>query len=247
MSTIGTHLNWGSSYIVNDFYKRFARPDASEKELVLMGRISTLILMILAAVVALFFLNNATQAFNILLLSGAGSGAIYLLRWFWWRINAWTEIIALAGATIVAVILVFFVDDASIATRVLDGFTMKLLIAVTLTSIIWVITTLITKPENKKILREFYKLTRPGGPGWKKVISDAAKDGEIINEADLGKPWEMPIQILLVFIGCIVIYSSLFAIGNFVYGETLYGLILITIAGIGTYLLFKSFSKLRAN
>ncbi|MBU8892895.1 MAG: Na+:solute symporter [Bacteroidales bacterium] len=247
MSTIGTHLNWGSSYIVNDFYKRFARPKASEKEFVLIGRISTLVLMILAAVVALFFINNATQAFNILLLSGAGSGAIYLLRWFWWRINAWTEIIAMIGATVVAIILVFFVDDASVATRILDGFTMKLILAVTVTSVIWVVTTMVTKPENKTVLRSFYKLTNPGGPGWKKVISDAAKDGEIINEKDLGKPWEMPIQVLLVFIGCIVIYSSLFAIGNFVYGEILYGFILLTIASIGTYFLFKFFNKLRAN
>jgi hypothetical protein len=212
-----------------------------------MGRISTFVLMLFAAVVSLFFLNNATQAFNILLLSGAGSGAIYLLRWFWWRINAWTEIIAMIGATIVAVILVFFIDDQTIATNVLDGFTMKLLIAVTLTSIIWIITTLVTKPENKQVLRDFYKLTNPGGPGWKKVVTDAAKDGEIINKKDLGKPWEMPIQILLVFIGCIVIYSSLFAIGNFVYGRTLYGFVLLIIAGIGTYFLFKSFNKLRAN
>lgn len=247
MSTIGTHLNWGSSYIVNDFYKRFARPGASDKEYVMVGRISTFVLMLLAAVVSLFFLNNATQAFNILLLSGAGSGAIYLLRWFWWRINAWTEIIAMIGATIVAVVLVFFVDDQTVATNVLDGFTMKLLIAVTVTSVIWIVTTLITKPENKQVLREFYKLTNPGGPGWKKVVTDAAKDGEIINKKDLGKPWEMPIQILLVFIGCIVIYSSLFAIGNFVYGRTLYGFILLTIAGIGTFFLFKSFNKLRAN
>ncbi|MCK5168283.1 MAG: Na+:solute symporter, partial [Bacteroidales bacterium] len=110
MSTIGTHLNWGSSYIVNDFYKRFARPNASEKEFVLMGRISTLVLMILAAIVALLFLNNATQAFNILLLSGAGSGAIYLLRWFWWRINAWTEIVTMIITTLIAVILVVFVE-----------------------------------------------------------------------------------------------------------------------------------------
>jgi len=247
MSTIGTHLNWGSSYIVNDFYKRFARPNASEKELVLMGRISTLVLMILAAVVALFFLNNATQAFNILLLSGAGSGAIYLLRWFWWRINAWTEIIAMIGATIVAVVLVFFVEDTSVATKVLDGFTMKLLIAVTITSVIWILTTLITSPENKNVLRTFYKLTHPGGPGWKRIIEEAKNDGEIINEKELGKSWEMPIQILLVFIGCIVIYSSLFAIGNFVYGKTLYGFILLMIAGIGTFFLFRSFNKLRAN
>ncbi len=247
MSTIGTHLNWGSSYVVNDFYKRFVRPNASEKEFVLMGRISTLILMILAAVVALFFLNNATQAFNILLLSGAGSGAIYLLRWFWWRINAWTEIIAMIGATFVAIVLVFFIEDSSVATKVLDGFTMKLLIAVTITSIIWILTTIITRPENKMILREFYKLTHPGGPGWKRIIEEAKNDGEIINENELGRPWEMPIQILLVFIGCMVIYSSLFAIGNFVYGKTIYGFILLTIAGIGTFFLFKYFGKLRAN
>lgn len=247
MSTIGTHLNWGSSYIVNDFYKRFARPNASEKELVMIARISTVFLMILAAIVALFFLNNATQAFNILLLSGAGSGAIYLLRWFWWRINAWTEIVAMIGSTIVAIVLVFFVEDADIATKVLDGFTMKLLYAVTLTTIVWITTTLLTKPENKQVLRDFYRLTNPGGPGWKKVVSDATKDGDIINEKELGKPWEMPTQILLVFIGCIVIYSSLFAIGNFVYGETLYGFILLTIAIIGTYFLFKFFNKLRVN
>jgi Na+/proline symporter len=247
MSTIGTHLNWGSSYIVNDFYKRFARPEASEKELVMMGRISTVVLMILAAIVALFFLNNATQAFNILLLSGAGSGAIYLLRWFWWRINAWTEIVAMIGATVVAVVLVFFVEDEAIATEVLDGFTMKLLYAVTLTTIVWIITTLLTKPENKQVLRAFYRLTNPGGPGWKKVVSDAAKDGDVINEKELGKPWEMPTQILLVFIGCMVIYSSLFAIGNFVYGEILYGFILLTVACIGTYFLFKFFTKLRVN
>ncbi|MCG8410017.1 MAG: Na+:solute symporter [Bacteroidales bacterium] len=247
MSTIGTHLNWGSSYIVNDFYKRFARPNASEKELVLMARLSTAILMILAAIVALTFLSDATQAFDILLLSGAGSGAIYLLRWFWWRVNAWTEIVAMIGATVVAIVLVFFIDDNAVKTLVLDGFTMKLLIAVTTTSVVWIVTTLLTKPEDKTVLRNFYKLTRPGGPGWKRVVNEAKADNEIINKEDIGKSWEMPIQILLVFIGCIIIYSSLFAIGNFVYGKTLYGFILLTIAIIGTYFLFKSFNKLRAN
>lgn len=247
MSTIGTHLNWGSSYLVNDFYKRFVRKKASEKELVMMGRISTLLLMLFAAIVALFFLNNATQAFNILLLSGAGSGAIYLLRWFWWRINAWTEIVAMITATVVAVILVFFVEDHSIATTVLDGFTMKLLIAVGITTIVWVMTTYLTNPETKETLRSFYRLTHPGGPGWKKVIKNAAKDGEVINKEDLGKPWEMPIQILCVFIGSIVIYSSLFAIGNLVYGNLAWGIGLLVVAVLGTFFLFKSFSKLRAN
>ncbi len=246
MSTIGTHLNWGSSYVVNDFYKRFVKPDASEKELVFMGRFSTVVLMILTAIVALFFLNNATQAFNILILSGAGSGAVYLLRWFWWRINAWTEIVVMLGATVVAVILVVFVDDTAIANSILDGFAMKLLIAVGINTVIWIITTLVTKPENDEILRSFYRLTRPGGPGWKKVIDKAIKEGDIINEKDQGIPWEMPLQILCVFIGCIVIYSSLFAIGNFVYGNLLMGFILLVVAGLGTVFLFKSFNKLHA-
>jgi Na+/proline symporter len=247
MSTIGTHLNWGSSYVVNDFYSRFIKPEASQKELILVARITTVALMIIAGTFALTFLNNATQAFNILLLSGAGSGAIYLLRWFWWRINAWTEIVAMLFATINAVILVFFIDDATVATKVLDGFTMKLLIAVGATTIIWIVTTFVTKPEDKETLRKFYKLTHPGGPGWKKVIDEAQAEGISINEKEKGQAWEMPKQIALVFIGCVVIYSSLFSIGNFVYGENMTGAILGTIAAVGTVILFKLFAKLRTD
>ena len=247
MSTIGTHLNWGSSYIVNDFYKRFVKPDATEKQMVATGRITTVVLMIFAGILSLTLLDNATQAFNILLLSGAGSGAIYILRWFWWRINAWTEIVAMIVATIVGIILVVFVEDADVATSVLDGFTMKLLIAVSFTTVAWVSTTFLTKPESTETLRSFYRLTRPGGPGWKKVIQDAEADGDMIDEENAGKPWEMPIQILLVFIGCVVVYSSLFSIGSFLYGRMMAGSVLLVIAMLGTVFLFKSFSKLRAN
>lgn len=245
MSTIGTHLNWGSSYLVTDFYKRFLKKDASEKEMVAMGRVSTVLLMVLTALVALFLLNNATQAFNILLLSGAGSGAIYILRWFWWRINAWTEIAAMFSATLVAIILVVFVDDATLQTAVLDPFTVRLLIAVGINTLVWIVVTYLTKSEDKKVLRSFYRLTHPGGPGWKKIVDEAVAEGDIINEKEQGRAWEMPIQILCVFIGCIVIYSSLFAIGNFVYGNLLGGLVLLAIATAGTLFLFKSFSKLR--
>ena len=247
MSTIGTHLNWGSSYVVNDFYKRFIKPDATEKQMVNMGRITTVVLMIFAGVLSLTFLDNATEAFNILLLSGAGSGAIYLLRWFWWRINAWTEIVAMIVATVVGVILVVFVEDAALATKNLDGFTMKLLIAVACTTVAWITTTFLTKPESKETLRSFYRLTLPGGPGWKKVVADAEAEGDMINEGNEGKPWEMPIQLLLVFIGCVVIYSSLFSIGSFLYGNTLTALVMLVLAILGTIFLFKSFGKLRAN
>lgn len=243
MSTIGTHLNWGSSYVVNDFYKRFVKPESSETHLVMMGRIMTVVLMVLAGLVALFFLNNATQAFNILLLSGAGTGAIYLLRWFWWRINALTEIVSMIFATIVAVILVFL-PEGTFQSEILDEFTIKLLIATGLTTVVWLSTTLLTKPENMDVLVKFYKLTRPGGPGWKKVARIAVERGEIDNDDETGAAWEMPIQLLSVFLGSISIYSLLFAIGSFVYKDITLGLIFLALTTVSTILLFRQFGKL---
>ena len=266
MSTIGTHLNWGSSYLVNDFYKRFVNPGATEKNMVMIGRVSTVVLMVLAGFLALVFLEDATQAFNILLLSGAGSGLIYLMRWFWWRINAWTELVAMLVATVMAVILVFWVNDlwlantfsgvyplpadyAAMGEKALSGtvFPIKLIIAIFATTIAWVLTTFLTKPESVQTLRDFYRLTLPGGPGWKKIVAEARADGDLIDEKVHGRAWEMPVQILLVFIGCIVIYSSLFAIGNILYDNLITAVVLSVIAIIGTYILFKSFGKLRAN
>jgi Na+/proline symporter len=266
MSTIGTHLNWGSSYLVNDFYKRFVAPEASEKSMVTVGRISTVILMIFAGLLSLFFLEDATQAFNILLLSGAGSGLIYLLRWFWWRINAWTELVAMVVATLTAIILVFWISDmwladsfksiyplpadySSMGEKALSGtvFPIKLIIAIIATTVAWIVTTYVTKPENTQTLRDFYRLTLPGGPGWKKIVEDARADGDKVDEKVHGQPWEMPIQILLVFIGCIVIYSSLFAIGNILYGNAITATVLTVIAIVGMYILFKSFGRLKAN
>ncbi len=244
MSTIVTHLNWGSSYVVNDFYSRFIKPDASQKHLVMMGRIMTVVLMILAGLVALFFLNNATQAFNILILSGAGTGAIYLLRWFWWRINALTEIVAMVFATIVAVILVFL-PEGTFQSEILDEFTIKLLLAILMTTIVWLTTTLLTKPENMDVLVKFYKLTRPGGPGWKKVAKVALEKGEIDNMDEIGPAWEMPIQLLSVFLGSIAIYSFLFSIGSFVYTDMVMGFVFMGVSAISTFILFKQFGKFR--
>lgn len=245
MSTIGTHLNWGSSYIVNDFYKRFVKPEAPEKELVTVGRLTTVVLMVIASLLALFFLNNATQAFNVLLLSGAGTGAIYLLRWFWWRINAWTEIVAMIVATITAIVLVFFVSDESITFRVLDAFTVRLLIAVGVTTFTWLTTTYLTKPEPDETLIKFYKVTHPGGPGWRGLRERAAAAGTILEPE--GKKWDMPLQFLCVFVGTIVIYSALFSIGSFVYLKPLNGIILAVVAVAGTWFLFRSFNKIAEN
>lgn len=243
MSTIGTHLNWGSSYVVNDFYKRFLKPDATDKQMVAMGRFSTVLLMILAGTLSLTVLDNATEAFNILLLTGAGSGAVYMLRWYWYRINAITEIVTMVVATICAIVLVLFVEDASVATEILDGFTIKLLITIVIVTISWLVSTLVTQPEDKEILRSFYKLTKPGGPGWKKVVEDAKADGEPCDDGD-GVGWQMPKQILLVFIGCLTIYASLFGIGGLVYGNLIQGFILLAVATVGAISLFKIMNKL---
>ena len=244
MSTIGTHLNWGSSYVANDFYKRFLKPDATEKQMVQMGRITTVVLMIIAGTMSLTIMDNATQAFNILLLSGAGSGAIYLLRWFWWRINAVTEIAAMVVATVAAFILVLFVEDSSLQNSVLDGFTVKLLITVGLVTITWLLATFLSKPEDKEVLRSFYKITRPGGPGWKKVIDEAREDGHPIDNGE-GAAWQMPRQLLMVFVGLVVIYGALFSIGSFVYGQLGQGIVLGVVSLVGVWILFKLMSALQ--
>lgn len=242
MSTIGTHLNWGSSYIVNDFYKRFVKPEAGQKELVMVGRISTVTLMIVTAIFALTILNNATQAFDLLLLSGAGTGSIYLLRWFWWRINAWTEIVAMLAATVNAFILVLLIPDAMVANEILDGFTMKLLLATGITTIVWIIATYMAPAEDMETLKKFYKQTHPGGPGWRKVKEALLAEGD--TSIDPSKKWDLPHLILSVFIGCISIYSALFGIGSIVYGDLIQGFLLLLLFGGGLYFLFKLRTKL---
>lgn len=223
MSTISTHLNWGSSYLVNDFYQRFLKPEASDKELVLVGRISTVVLMIVAGVLSLTVLENATQAFNILLLSGAGTGAIYLLRWFWWRINAWTEIVGMIAAIINAFVLVLWVEDATVANETIDGFTMKLIIATVITSVAWIVAALVTKPESKETLQKFVTLIRPS-LGWSQYTYERSKFGY---------------SLLSVFVGAIGVYSALFSIGNLVYGNFVFSMGLMLVFGLCAYLIIK--------
>lgn len=224
MSTISTHLNWGASYVVNDFYVRFLRKEASDKEQVLVGRISIVVLMVIAGTMALTFLENATQAFNILLLSGAGTGAIFLLRWFWWRINAWTEIIAMTVATITAFVLVFFVSDNSISNGVLDAFATKLILATVITSIAWITTALMSQPENEEVIQNFVNRINPA-IGWKKYGNLAS--------GNFGA------SILSVFIGSIAVYAALFSIGNLVYGNYGYFSLLFTVFLVCIYGVFK--------
>ncbi|MFO7724958.1 MAG: sodium:solute symporter family protein [Oceanipulchritudo sp.] len=242
MSTISTHLNWGSSYLVHDFYSRFIRPDAPEKELVQVGRVSTLLLMVISGSFALFLLRDATQAFNILLLSGAGTGAIYLLRWFWWRINALTELVAMISGAVTAFALGLLVSDDALTTPYLDGFTVKLLLAVSITSVVWILTALTTRPESYETLRKFYELTHPGGPGWEKIIRESKERGD---EIEVAGKWGVPQSLLMVFVGCIGTYAALIGTGSFLYGNFFTGGILMLVFILSAYLVRHHLIKTR--
>ncbi|RNL95096.1 Na+:solute symporter [Sinomicrobium pectinilyticum] len=225
MSTISTQLNWGSSYIVNDFYKQTIRKNASEKELVNVGRISTVLLMVASAIMALL-LTNAKQLFDILLMFGAGTGLVYILRWFWWRINAWSEISVMFAAAITSLVLTLSplgdylfgykeIDSTAIAGIFPSWATLPAIVLIT--TIIWVIVTFATKPEKKEVLYSFYQKTQPGGPGWKKILDQA--QAEDINIVDNREKWSIPSGILAMVLGCILVYCCMFATGNWIYGN----------------------------
>lgn len=248
MSTISTHLNWGSSYIVNDWYKQQVNRNASEKELVAVGRFSTVVLMIVSAVVALS-LQNAKQLFDIIILFGAGTGLIFILRWFWWRINAWSEISAMFVSGFVSLFFNFnswgknlFADTGG-ADALFPSWG-KIVIVVLITTLVWLAATFLTKPDDTETLRAFYLKTKPGGPGWKKVIDDALKDGISLESSQ--KRWSVPSGILAMLVGCVLIYSALFATGNFIYGEITKGLIFLTLAIVFGIILKTLWSKIKS-
>ncbi len=255
MSTTASHINWGSSYLVNDFYARFYKPEATERQKVRFGRISTVSLMFFALLLALA-LQNALQAFQYILMIGAGTGLIFILRWFWWRINAFSEISAMVAAGTFS--LMFIMIENFGLTRLDDGMVevmglvtsmsywnvIKLLGTVLLTSATWVIVTLLTKPVDEETLRSFYMKIKPGGPGWKRVVERArAEQVELTKEEDLR--WDVPTGILCMLLGTISIYSMLFTIGNLLYGNLLPALFLAITAVISAGLLTRYWHRLR--
>ena len=236
MSTISTHLNWGSSYVVNDFYLQLVNKDASQKELVNVGRISVVILMILSSFIAIS-LNNALQLFDIILMFGAGTGSIFILRWFWWRINAWSEIAAMLSSGIISYLL----SQESIFNLIFneDGLPvyMKFPFIVIVTTVIWLFVTLITPADDNETLAKFYNKTKPGGPGWKIILKNNNISG---GNAD----WVIPQGILCMLIGCFAIYSALFSTGYFIYGEYKSAFLFLFITIISAVLLFKGAKKI---
>jgi len=236
MSTLSTHLNWGSSYVVNDFYKRFVRPEASEKQLVLAGRICTLLTMVAAAFLGLA-LSNALQVFRILLQVGAGTGLLFLLRWFWWRINAFSEIAAMVVSFVVAVGLEFF------GPQNLPSWA-KIVIGVDITTLAWLLVTFLTRPTDEATLRRFCKLVRPGGPGWAAVLRRAAPDGKLVEEAR--QRWNVPMEIVCMLIGCAAVYSPLIARGYWIYGNWLPAALLTGAAAVCAAILIRTWKRVNA-
>ncbi|WP_127140296.1 sodium:solute symporter family protein [Flagellimonas marinaquae] len=242
MSTISTHLNWGSSYIVNDFYKQQVNKDASEKELVNVGRISTVVLMVLSSLFALE-LNNATQLFDIIIMFGAGTGLIFLLRWFWWRINAWSEIVAMFSSGIISIIFWRLEEPMFLAEGAPFPTWSKFPLVVLITTILWLATTFLTKPEENKVLYRFYKITKPGGPGWKKVHEAAKAEGVTLE--DENAKWSVPSGVLAMIVGCILVYGCLFATGNWIYGNYPLALGLTVMVLIATFVLIRIWRGMR--
>ncbi|NNF39363.1 MAG: Na+:solute symporter [Gemmatimonadetes bacterium] len=205
MSTISTHLNWGSSYVIQDVYRRFVRDDADEAHYVTMARLATVVLTLLMGVVALW-LDTALQAFQILLQIGAGTGLVFLLRWFWWRINAWSELSAMVFSFAVA--LWFQFAHEAVGLPAWDAST-QLVTGVVVTSIGWIVVTLLTPPTDEATLRSFHDRMRPVGPGWRAVVGSVpAPEGESIGAA--AAAW---------FFGCLAVYAALFGTGYALYGN----------------------------
>ena len=245
MSTISTQLNWGSSYIVYDFYQTQINPSASQKQLVAVGRISTVLLMVLSTLLALL-LQNAMQLFNLLLVFGAGTGLIFILRWFWWRINAWSEITAMVASGLISLTLTIPSIKATLfgIEGVMPSWA-EFPFVVAVTTILWLLITFITPSEDESVLRSFYKKTQPGGPGWAKIVDKAQKEG--VELLDDNKTWSVPAGIIAMLLGCSMIYSIMFCTGYFIYGNLRLAFPLLALAIVSGYLLIKIWGKIKVN
>jgi Na+/proline symporter len=214
MSTISTQLNWGASYLVNDVYRRFWASDRAESHYAAVGRAATLVMMVISGV-ATYYIASVEGAWKFLLAIGAGTGLVYLLRWYWWRINAWSEVSAMAAAFVFSsVAQLGFGADAGDPR----GFAILLLVTTGGTTIVWLAVTYLTRPEPTETLRAFYARVRPGGPGWRAVVPGADAD------AALGP------RLVLWAVGCAVVYLGLFGIGDVVLGRPGRGALVIAAA-----------------
>jgi Na+/proline symporter len=230
MSTISTHLNWGASYVVDDVYRRFVAPDEDEKRYVLVGRIATVGLIALAGVVSLW-LENALQAFQILLQIGAGTGLVFLLRWFWWRINAWSELAAMVISFAVAIYFQFV--HTAIGLEALDP-ALQLVVGVVVTTIGWLAVTMLTPPADTETLRSFHGLIKPMGNGWTGAGLGLEADPSEGSPAAAFLAW---------FLGCMVVYGAVFGTGYALYGRAMLAAACLGVAAVAAFGLLKTLPR----
>ena len=225
-STILTHLNWGASYLVHDFYRRFIRQDAAERHYVLAGRIATVLLFLLSSAMV-FALDTAQASFNLILQIGAGTGLLYLVRWFWWRVTAWCEIVAMVSSF--GISLIFFLLSRNGVTI---GTAKGLIITIATTTICWIVTAYAGPPTEEQALTNFYRKVRPPGPGWKPVRALAGAPADEAGD-------NIPLSLLGWVAGCMMIWSALFTVGNFLYGRLGYAFGLMGVFGISAAVLTR--------
>jgi len=230
MSTIGTQLNWGASYLVNDFYRRFLKPDESQSHYVTVSRVATIFLTLVSAVVT-FYLDSIAGAWKLLLVTGAGTGGVLLLRWYWWRINAWSEVSAMLTAFLVSVGLqVFWKLDSD---KPLD-FAWLMITTVAITTVVWLAVTFLTAPEKKEVLVAFYRRTRPSKTGWTPIAKLAPEV----------QPSQDGLSNLLCWAGgCMLIYGALFGTGKLLLHETTLGLALLAMGAAGFAIIYFNLSR----
>ena len=246
MSTVATLLNWGSSYVVQDVYLRFLRPQASARHAVLVGRVTMLVMLLASAVIA-FHMTTVKTIFHVLLQVGAGTGLLYILRWFWWRINVWSEVTAMVVSFIVAVFFQFCAEPLGIETalsnagwlKIMDFTSWKMVLGIIITTIAWVTVTYLTPPVEERTLVEFCRKIRPGGPGWRRF--------ETVPERVEPEGWNVPNGILCMMLGCLLVWASLFGTGYLLYGQFARGAVLLAVAAVaGGGLLLRIRAAVRA-
>jgi len=230
MSTIATQLNWGASYLVNDFYKRFVRKDASDKHYVNVSRMATIVLF-LASILVTWQIQTIGRAWTFLLAIGAGTGLVLILRWYWWRINAWSEISAMITSFAVSVAAMQMVPRRFAGTANADAWVM--LVTVAVSTVVWLAVTFLTKPEPDAVLDSFYRRVRPGGPGWRAVSTRLGFGRESIPGGGLA--WTNWLA------GIVAVYGTLFGIGQRSFGELSSGLVLLAIAAAAFAWIARSF------
>jgi len=236
MSTVGTQLNWGASYLVNDFYKRFINRTATEKHYVAVSRMATVFLFLAAALVTMQ-LSTIEGAWKFLLALGSGTGLVLILRWYWWRINAWSEISAMTASFIVSLIAISVIKPRFAADD-FRGDAWVMLVTVVVSTVVWITATFVTAPEPDAMLQSFYRRVRPGGPGWARVSESLGYGRETIPGGALA--WTNWIA------GIVAVYSTLFGIGKLVLGDTGAGLVMLVIAIIAFAWIARSFREERA-